>query len=158
VSYLEFALEDGSPEVYEAYSEPGSELMRLASAAHALSYALQSAPASRHTAMLSIWFPSCGGSVHVERISLLPRACGGHTFRYASGGWGVFRLNAQRRSATQLEVHVSVNTEKRAVAWQSTNPAFGPASHWKWQEVERIARRLCRKLRTRDGVCRSEQS
>lgn len=141
-----FAVE--RPEVYEAYSAYGREPQRFASAEQLDALILGGRPDGGARLDFAIWYPSCGGRVEMERIRLDPESCGGNTFRYSIGGWGIFRLQFDFARDPLVECRVAVNSHKRAATWEAHYPEWLSVGTWNWPVVEKHERRLLRKLRS----------
>jgi hypothetical protein len=80
--------------VFESYSEFGRELREFRSFEElAAAFEVGSDPAgSGFAVLLQLWSPSVESGPRMERITLDPSRCGGHTFRYRIDGGGLIQL------------------------------------------------------------------
>jgi hypothetical protein len=136
------------PEVYEAYSAYECEPQRFTAAAQLDALMLGGRPDGKTYLDFAVWYPSCGGRVEKERIELQPEKCGGHTFRYSIGEWGIYRLQCDFGRDPLVECRIAVNSPKRAATWEAHDPEWLAVEAWNWPAVERHERRLLRKLRS----------
>jgi len=89
----------------------------------------------------------CIGHVEARRISLDPKKCDGHTFRYSLDGWGLIQIQITENGQGLCECRIAVNSPKRAQAWADTYPAYQDPKLWNWPIVERHTRKLIRHLK-----------
>ena len=136
------------PEVYDAYSAYECDPRRFTSAEQLDSLTLDAGPDANVRLDVAVWYPCCGGRVEKELINLVPEKCGGHTFRYSIGGWGIFHLQCDSRPDSLMECRVAVNSHKRAATWEAHYPEWLPVEAWNWTAVQKHERRLLRKLRS----------
>src|SRR5262249_37587762 len=62
----------------------------------------------------AVYYPEAKGYTFENRISLKPKSCDGHTFRYALEGWGLIHLRCDFRHYPTIECRIAVNSEPRA--------------------------------------------
>jgi hypothetical protein len=146
LTHAVFAVE--RPEVYEAFSAYEREPVQFAGAEQLDALLLGNHPSGKQRFDFAVWYPSCGGRVEKERIALQPEKCGGHTFRYSIGGWGIFRVQFDFARDPLVECRVAVNSHKRASTWEPHYPEWLSVEAWNWPAVEKHERRLLRKLRS----------
>ena len=91
----------------------------------------------------AFYYPASEGFVEKQRVSLNPKKCNGHTFRFSIKGWGLIYLQFHRKPQG-IECRAAVNTEKRANSWKDTYLDLKEPSLWQWKVVEKNARRIIR--------------
>ena len=90
-----------------------------------------------------LWTPRHKGKPLFRRIELDPKYCDGHTFRYATDGWGLIQLyfgGIKRNELTQS--HIGHFSEKRAMKNEASNSFNGAVSAWDWTEIQKTSRQL----------------
>jgi hypothetical protein len=90
-----------------------------------------------------LWSPRHKGSLIFRKIELNPKYCKGHTFRYATEGWGLIQVyfGGIKNGLLSLST-ISHSTEKRALKWEGVNRDMGLVSDWDWTEIQTTARKL----------------
>lgn len=132
-----------APHVIEAYSAIGATLESLSSKTQFLEYVLAKSESSNGSAYLAVHYPEMKGLVIQSRIYLDPKRCGQGAFRFKIEGWGLIWLHLQWQQKSP-STFVSVNSEKRAMAWAHTRPELGSPADWDWCAVQRHVRRIKR--------------
>lgn len=139
---LRYSVEDLALELHEAYSAMNEPLRQFASADEAIE-ALDMGvdPWGRgESTQLALWAPRLGPK-HVERRQLKLED---DPIREELGGWAViyFFFGGVHDHAITPSRY-SVNSEKRARAWEDTyGDRFGAVEMWDWAEVEAVSRKL----------------
>ena len=126
--------------VYESYSEFGQELREYKSLEKlAAAYDLGQDPRGNgHAVLLQMWSPTVMSTPAIERIALDPRKCGGFTFRYRIGGYGLAQLylgGLCKRVVTQT--HYGHFSERGAAKW-------GDTSQVDWKALQKLSGRFQR--------------
>jgi hypothetical protein len=112
--------------VFEAYSEPDSELCEFGDA--------REVPDEPHGPLLVLYVVGSGPEPTVDRIDLQPGALGNATFRYQCQGWGLITLQfGNLFEGRELHwSHTNHNSEKRARTVE-TDGEFAFTSHSVWE-------------------------
>ena len=143
----EFVFQSGAPVVFHAYSDYGEPLRRFRTPAELINEIQSAFGRGQKFLHFAIHYPETNGHVAERRITLDPRKCAGHTWRYTVEGWGLIQLQGDVRHAPAIECRVAVNTQKRAEAWAGTHPSLGNPELWDWRVVQRHAGRIIRKMK-----------
>jgi hypothetical protein len=143
LAVLDFVLTQTESQVYESYSNPGTELRRFNSVGE---LALAFRPGvGGPSLLLSLYDPQMGGTVSIRRIELTPEEFSATPWRFTAEGWGLIQLSLRGLHEGQIfPSHTNHNTEKRALAWQSTHPELGEPASWNWRVVTSLSRRINR--------------
>jgi hypothetical protein len=141
-----FAVEH--PAVFGAYSEFDRDLESFTTPQSLEEYVAARRQMGQTSFDFAIWYPGCNGRVERDKISLKPEYCDGHTTRFVVGGWGILHLQLDFKPAPRIDCRIAVNSEKRAIAWQTTCPEWLGVDAWDWAGVRKQERRLVRKLRS----------
>jgi len=137
----------GVPEVYEAYSAFGAEIVSFRNAHELLAYIQARTEKEKHLGF-AVYYPETQGCLKKEKIDLDPKKCNGHTFRYRVSGWGVIQFQLEYGKKTpDIKCRFAVNSELRANKWFDTYPELQSPSLWRWELVEKHTRRLIRELK-----------
>ncbi len=132
---------------YEDYSKYDSELEEFDSKEDLIRHIENVKDNGDHSANYAIYYPAAKGYFFKEKIKLNPEKCDGATFRYRPNGWGLIHLQVDLRETTKPEVSITVNSEKRATAWEPTCPELKESNLWDWKYIEKQAGRLIRVLK-----------
>lgn len=144
---IEFAFNNGEPSVSQAYSDFDSPLRRFRTANELIADIDFNFANGHKNLSYAANFPDTQGHVIERRISLNPKRCGGHTWRYSVEGWGVFQLQLEQKPDGLVECRIAVNSSKRAAGWADAIPEFETPAQWDWKAVESHAGRLIRRMR-----------
>ena len=131
-------------QVFEHYSEPGERLREFHSAEQVIhAFHLGSAKRAPGTVLLDIRVPESEGKL-VRRERTLKKS---GLVREELAGWGLIGLHLGGFGTNAIGTFglqrsdISVNSKKRAMAWEDTYPELGPVEAWLWSEVTRAFRR-----------------
>lgn len=92
---------------------------------------------------LQLWSPGFKAEPIFRRIELNPRHCQGHTFRYATSGWGLIQLYLGGIKNSQLKhSHIGHFEQKSALKCEMTTHDQGKVNDWDWPEIQKTSRRL----------------
>ena len=142
ISIFEFIFSQTDLDVYELSSELGEEICRFESVDE-LTSKFGSESESKSQLTFQLWSPRHGGRPVFRRVSLDPAYCDGHTFRYATEGYGLIQLYFGRQRKMTLErSHIGHFTEGRARLLEADNPSLGKSTEWDWKEIQTTSRRL----------------
>ncbi|MFZ1787582.1 MAG: hypothetical protein WAT92_04690 [Saprospiraceae bacterium] len=90
-----------------------------------------------------LWTPRHKGKPIFRKVDLDPKRCNGHTFRYATEGWGLIQLYFGGLKNNELKhSHIGHWNERGALKWEDTNNANGPVSSWDGTEIQATSRKL----------------
>ncbi len=90
-----------------------------------------------------LWTPRHKGKPIFRRVDLDPKRCNGHTFRYATEGWGLIQLYFGGLKNNELKPsHIGHFNEKGALKWEDNNSVNGLDSSWDWKEIQSTSRKL----------------
>ena len=137
----------GEPEIYEADSTPDEELKSFSEKADIMKYISDEQDKGYRFISLGIYYPNAGGVTDRKVINFNPDKCAGTTKKYSFSGWGVLFLQMTYTKGGQVDCRFTVNSQKRATAWEQTYPELKSADLWDWKLVEKHARRLIRILK-----------
>ena len=136
---------NGGPDFYLYYSDYGEEMRTFASYDEWLAFARADSGHYWLNSDLALHFPQAKGYVDINRVSLDPRRCRGHSFRYQTRGWGIIHLGCSAvRGTREIHCRLPCNTRKGAESWFNVCPEMKDPDLWDWKVVESIARRLRR--------------
>jgi len=86
IALLTYVFENTDLQVFDLYSYYGTEITEYRTVADIVSrFNLKS-----DSIYLQLWSPQFKGKIDFRSVELDPKRCKGHTFRYATGGWGLF--------------------------------------------------------------------
>jgi len=90
-----------------------------------------------------LWTLRHKGKPFFRKVDLDPKRCNGHTFRYATEGWGLIQLYFGGIKNNELKrSHIGHINEKGALKWEDTNNVKGLVSSWDWLEIQATSRKL----------------
>jgi hypothetical protein len=154
INVLDVVFSQADCRIFEMYSPFGQELMEFRTTQDISDrYTLGKCQGNSPSVMLQLLPNNARGQVKIEKVTLKPEKCGGHTFRYKASGWGLIQLYLGGvSSAGIVHSHTDHNSEKRAKAWEATYPEMGPASNWDWKAITLFSSRLNRIIRNKLAV------
>jgi hypothetical protein len=92
-----------------------------------------------------LWSPRHKGEVIFRKVELNPRYCDGHTFRYATEGWGLIQLYFGGLKGNRLtRSHIGHFNEKGALQRAGEKHFNGEVAAWDWKEIKRSSAGLGR--------------
>lgn len=138
--------------VVELYSMPGFAPRRFGGVIELSEYAMALREVRGGAVFIGVQYPDMGGGIRTRRIELKGQ-CGNGGFRFVAEGWGMISVYLPVADSASLTAHVSANSERRALSWESTDLELSPVGSWNWKAVESHVRRLKRALKgAHDGV------
>lgn len=147
---------NGDVMVFESYSGLEEEIVNFETISALETFVQKSLLNGMKNLALSLYFPESSGIYQITKIQLDPKRCNGKTFRFRIDGWGLIHINFDfTKSPKEFECRVSVNSEKRALNWESTVQEIPSPKGWNWRIVESKARKMIstlKKLRTTSAV------
>ena len=138
---LDFIFKDTDLQVYDLGSPYGQEICQYKSVAEISSkFDLE---IDEFGTTFQLWTPRHGGEPIFRKVDLDPKRCNGHTFRYATDGWGLIQLYFGGIKNNELRhSHIGHSSEKRALIWEEINKSNGLVSSWDWAEIQVTSRKL----------------
>ncbi|GAA4357530.1 hypothetical protein GCM10023185_22320 [Hymenobacter saemangeumensis] len=96
---------------------------------------------------LRLWSPRFGGEVFFRKINLNPKHCEGHTFRYATSGWGLIQLHLGGYQHGSLH-HSNIGhfNERGAIGRADDDKELAEVKRWNWKEIVSTSGRLRRQI------------
>ena len=145
VEILEHLFESGDCRVFELYSEPGQELVEFHCTNELKDHPyFDHAPPSAQSPFLTLqlYVTDSGGPFRIERVSLDPRHCNGHTFRYCMRGAGLIQLylGGIRQDGRIVHSHTNHISGKRAIQEALSLEDINDALSWDWKRLESFSR------------------
>jgi hypothetical protein len=144
---LAFVVGQGDCRVFETASRPNQALREFRALADFEEYYAITdwSRATYGNLLLQLYPVKAGGKFVKERIDFKPKRSAEASFRYDAAGWGLIQLYLESpRDGRLCASHTNHNSEKRALAWESTYPRLGRVAEWNWAEVASASRRLNR--------------
>jgi hypothetical protein len=139
--------DNGTVVVREAYSDYDCVAKEFGDA-KALSDSLKDTNGrGRSFRSYTIYYPDAKGYAFEKRITLNPKSCEGHTFRFTQEGWGLIQFQCDFRNYPAVECRIAVNSSVRAGNWYDTYPEYQNPNLWDWDVIKKKAGRLLRLLR-----------
>jgi hypothetical protein len=90
-----------------------------------------------------LWTERHKGELLFRRIDLDPKRSDGHTFRYATAGWGLIQLYFGGLENNELnQSHIGHFNEKGAVAKAASGGFNGKVNSWDWGEIQKSSRKI----------------
>lgn len=103
--------------------------------------------------MFQLWSPRHKGRPIFRKVDLDPKRCKGHTFRYATEGWGLIQLYFGGIKNNELRhSHIGHLSEKGALNREKFYPPNGLANSWDWKEIQSTSRKLKYEIHNRLSV------
>lgn len=142
---LDFLFSETDVRIFESYSEFDSELREF----HSTEELVKVFPLGKdlhgngNAVLLQLWSPSVMSRLSIERFSVNPESCNGHTFRHRIDGGGLMQLYLGGVSGSVITMsHFGCQSETRAKKW-------GVEEGVNWESLERISGKIQYHLRKR---------
>ena len=147
---VEFVLSSTNARVFESDSRFGQELREFRSVAElAAAFPIgEDQYGNGHAIDLQLWSPSVMQNLEINRISLAPDKCNGHTFRFEIDGGGLIQLyfgGVHDKVVTQS--HFGHNSEIRA-------RKFGVHSSVNWEALKTLSNKIQYHIRKRLAIAK----
>lgn len=142
----EAVFEQGPVIVRQAYSDCDSATKAFEDVEALLNELRYKPEAENVFRQFTLYYPESKGHTYERRITLIPKSCNGHTFRFCQEGWGLIQLKCDFREHPMVGCSISVNSAIRAEKWSDTYPDLQSPDKWDWAVVNRKAGRLIRLL------------
>ena len=139
---LNFIFNETSLSVFDHYSSHGEEIREYKSADEIMAkFDLQIGGA--HVAGFQLWSEAFKAKPVFSKVDLDPKRCNGHTFRYATSGWGLIQLYFGGLQHDCLRYsHIGHFNEKGALKNEDINKELGKVDSWDWKEVGSTGNKL----------------
>jgi hypothetical protein len=142
ISVLDFIFNTTELQVFDHYSPYGQEVSQYKSTAEIISrFELEK---GRQSAVaFNLWAPEFGGKARFQRVELNPKYCNGHTYRYATEGWGLIQLYLGGLEENILfHSHIGHFNEAGSLKNEDINKENGKVNLWDWKAIEQTSRKL----------------
>lgn len=151
IQVLNFVLNELELQIFDLASHYDKEVKSYANTDEILSsFDLENGGQSAVT--FQLWSPRLGGSVSFRKIALNPLACEGHTYRYATEGWGLIQLYfGGQQSGILHHSHIGHFSPKGASKWEEIRK-IGSVDNWNWAEIQHVSGVLKRRIHTKMAV------
>jgi hypothetical protein len=152
INLLDFIFKDTDLKVFDLASPYGQEISEYKSTGEILSkFDLENGEQS--SLKFQLWTRRFRGDILFRKVTLNPKHCDGHTFRYSTDGWGLIQLYFGRQKDNVLfHSHIGHFNEKGALKWEGTNHFNGKVDIWDWKEVEQTSRRLKNQIHNKIAI------
>ena len=139
---LEFIFNDTDLRIFDLSSLYGQEIYEYKSVDEIASK-FDIIRGDKFALTFQLWTPRHKGEVLFRKIDLDPKYCNGHTFRYATDGWGLIQLYfGGIKNREQHPSHVGHFDQDVALKWENTNIFRGKVGNWDWEEIQTTSRKL----------------
>ena len=154
IALLEFLFSQTDVRIFELASEYGQNLREFKSVAEMSTlYSLgrETSDQKNLSTLFALSSSAVSGDPVIERVSLNPRKCNGHTFRYRLGGGALMQLyfggvyNKDERTITKS--HFGHNSQIRAENWSV-------AQNINWESLAKLSNKIQYHIRKRLAVAK----
>ena len=141
-SILDFIFKETNLRVFELYSEYGQEITEYKNTQKIIS-TFKLDTENHLPTTFNLWSDDFRGEILFRRIELDPKSCDGHTFRFATNGWGLIQLYLEELKTDTLKYsHLGHFNQKGALGREGINNFMGKADLWNWKIIEQASRKL----------------
>ena len=142
IELLNYIFQETDLQIFDSYSPFDQEIRSYQKTEEIISnFDLESG--GQFAVTFQIWSPNFQGKVNFKKIELDQKRVKGYKFRYATEGWGLIQLYfGGLQNNILYHSHIGHQSEKRASAWENTNPTMGKAIEWDWKEIASTSRKL----------------
>ncbi|KUG08179.1 hypothetical protein [Solirubrum puertoriconensis] len=153
LALLDYLFTETDLRLYELSSAFGTEVKAyISTTAVVADYDLKYG--SQYAACFKLWSPRFGATPNFRRIELNPQSCQGHTFRYATEGWGLIQLYfGGQQNGVLAQSQLGHFNEKGALAREDTyRSRLGLVAAWNWPEINATSHKLKHLLHSKRAV------
>lgn len=142
LAILELIFNETGFKIYDHYSLPGQSVLEYKTITDISSkFDLKNENPGQVT--FQLWSPDFKALPIFRRVELNPRHCKGHTFRYATNGWGLVQLYLGGIKNNQLKhSHIGHFEQKGALIREAGLRDQGKVNDWDWAEIQKASRKL----------------
>jgi hypothetical protein len=142
IEVLKYIFNDTNLEIYDHYSIFGEKVCRYENV-EAITSKFDLKNGEKFSNNFQLWSPDFKGSIVFEKIKLDPKQCKGHTFRFATRGWGLMQLYFGGIKGNNISLsHIGHFNEKGALKWEGIKKINGKVSAWDWKEISKTSLKL----------------
>lgn len=142
VAILTYILEETDLQIFDLYSRLGETVKNYNSLIDITScFDLKNeVPSAIH---FQLWSPRFKVEPSFRKIELNPKYCEGHTYRFATEGWGLIQLYLGGISGKTLKhSHIGRWNQKGALKSESNNSENGKVESWNWEAIQKTSSQL----------------
>jgi hypothetical protein len=142
ITVLDFIFNSTELQVFDHYSPFGQEISQYKSTAEIISH-FELEKGRQSAVTFNLWAHNFGGKARYQRVKLNPKYCNGHTYRYATEGWGLIQLYfGGLEGNTLFHSHIGHFNEAGALKSEGINKENGQVSLWNWKVIEQTSGKL----------------
>lgn len=139
---LDFIFEETNLRIFDSYSDYDQEITEYKNTKEIISK-FQIDKEKHLPAKFNLWSSDFGNEILFRKIELNPKYSKGHSFRFASNGWGLIQLYFEELKADFLKYsHLGHFNQKGALSKKDTSDFMGSVDKWDWKRIELTARKL----------------
>lgn len=139
---LEFIFNETDLQIFDLSSSYGQEICQYKSIEE-ISTKFDMNNGNQFAMTFKMWSPSFKGEITFRKVDLNPKSCNGHTFRYATEGWGLINLYfGGQQNGILSNSNIGHFSQKGASKWEDINTANAGVDNWDWKEIEQVSRKL----------------
>jgi hypothetical protein len=148
IEILEFIFKETDLRVFDLSSSYGQEICEYKSVDE-VTKKFDLVNGDKFAVTFQLWSPKFKGDILFRKVTLDPKHCNGHSFRYSTDGWGLIQLYLGGiKHDKQNESHIGHFNEKGALDRESTTTFNGKVSNWDWTEIQKTSRTLKQKIQS----------
>lgn len=146
IQALEFIFENTDLQVFDSYSKYSQKICQYKSP-HEIESKFDLENGGQYATTLQLWSPRFGEKVSFRKINLNPEDCEGHTFRYATDGWGLIQLHLGGYGKDCLYHSNICHFNKRgALGRADNNKTLFEVKSWNCKEIVSTSGQLKRQI------------
>lgn len=139
---LEFIFAETDLQIFDLSSNYGQEVCQYKSVDE-ISTKFDMVNGDKFGLTFKLWSPRFKGGITFRKVDLNPKYCNGHTFRYATEGWGLINLYfGGQQNGILSNSNIGHFSQKGASKWEEINVANAGVDLWDWKEIEQTSRKL----------------
>jgi hypothetical protein len=142
INVLDFIFQATALQVFDHYSAHEQEIRQYKSTAEIASH-FELEKGGQFAVTFQLWAPDFGGQARFQRVELNPKYCKGHTYRYATEGWGLIQLYLGGQDKNILNYcHIGHFNEAGALKKEAFHENNSRVDQWDWKAIEQTSRKL----------------
>ncbi|RYZ89293.1 MAG: hypothetical protein EOP04_07205 [Proteobacteria bacterium] len=141
VEILDFLLRHSDMRIFDLYSHYGKEIRQYQSVEE-ITGVFDLENGGLYSASFQLWAPTFGKAPEFVRVTLDPKRCNGHTFRYRTAGLGLIQFHLGGITKGHLEYSQLIHFSEKGALKAEGSDSADKSEYWNWKEISKASKAL----------------